>query len=262
MKKQCDIQQERFVEALYGELSGDALQEFETHLHGCETCAAEFKRLKAMLQTMDQRTRETVDEPFFENYWERLSARMNAENLPEQKTSRLKFPKWGFQISAAAAILLIGIIIGHFWMSTPEQTPPPVAKQNIQREMLQARTTQYLEKSKVLLLGLVNLDTEAHDPETIDLQRFQSVSQQLLREAGALKPVLLKSREQRLGQLVNDLEVILMQIANLESREDVRGIEIIRNGVERQGVLFKINLEEIRRNRPVRLEKKMPSSAI
>ena len=262
MKKQCDIQRERFVEALYRELNGDALREFEAHLHGCEACAAEFKRLKATLQTMDQRSRETVDEPFFENYWERLSDRMNAENLPERKASRLKFPKWGYQISAAAAILLIGVIIGRFWMSTPEQTTTPVAKKNVQREMLQARTTQYLERSKVLLLGLVNLDTEAHDPETIDLQRFQSVSQQLLREAGALKPALQKSRERRLGQLVNDLEVILMQIANLESREDIRGIEIIRNGVERQGVLFKINLEEIRRNRPLRLEKKMPSSAI
>jgi len=262
MKKQCDIQQERFVEALYGELSGDALQEFETHLHGCETCAAEFKRLKATLQTMNQRSRETVDEPFFENYWERLSDRMNAENFPEQKTSRQKFPKWGYQISAAAAILLLGIIIGRFWMNMPGQAPPPVAQKNVQHEMLQARTTQYLEKSKVLLLGLVNLDTEAHDPETIDLQRFQSVSQQLLRETGALKPALQKSREQRLGQLVNDLEVILMQIANLESREDVRGIEIIRNGVERQGVLFKINLEEIRRNRPVHHGKEVPPSAI
>jgi len=46
--------------------------------------------------------------------------------------------------------------------------------------------------------------------------------------------------------LVSDLEVILLQIANLESEHNLSTIEMVQSGVDRRGILLKINLEEMR----------------
>lgn len=44
-----------------------------------------------------------------------------------------------------------------------------------------------------------------------------------------------------------DLEVILLQISNLNETQSTLGIEIVQTGIHRRALLFKINLEEIRR---------------
>ena len=50
-----------------------------------------------------------------------------------------------------------------------------------------------------------------------------------------------------LRALIDDLEVILLQIANLEAEHDVPAIELVRSGVDRRGILLKIQVEQMRR---------------
>jgi hypothetical protein len=48
--------------------------------------------------------------------------------------------------------------------------------------------------------------------------------------------------------LITDLELILLQIANLESEYNIPEIEMVKSGVDRRGILLKINIEEMRRS--------------
>jgi hypothetical protein len=68
-------------------------------------------------------------------------------------------------------------------------------------------------------------------------------SEELLQEAAVLKKGL-GSADRRLERLISDLEMVLLQIANLTSESDDAAIEIIRAGVEGRDILFKINLNE------------------
>ena len=54
--------------------------------------------------------------------------------------------------------------------------------------------------------------------------------------------------------MVSDLEVILMQIANLESDYDLPAIEMVKSGVERRGIFLKINIEEMEKNQKQQME--------
>ena len=45
--------------------------------------------------------------------------------------------------------------------------------------------------------------------------------------------------------LVEELETILIEIANLEEQEDLPDIELIRDGVDRKGILLKINIHQM-----------------
>jgi hypothetical protein len=111
------------------------------------------------------------------------------------------------------------------------------------------RTQDYLQKSKIVLLGLVNFDPETEDPYGLNLPYRKQLSRELADEAKIIRAGLENSRQRQLQELVSDLEVILLQIANLESEHDMTAIEFVKEGVESRGIMLKINLTEIRRTR-------------
>ncbi|MGH9856602.1 MAG: hypothetical protein ACRD4B_02040, partial [Acidobacteriota bacterium] len=114
---------------------------------------------------------------------------------------------------------------------------------------LDQRTQQFLGRSEIILLGLVNYDPQIDEPAGLDITRQKAVSRNLIHEASYLKRQLADGDDRRLEKLVTDLELILLQIANLEEKEDVPEIELVKSGVDRKGLLLKINLEQMKTGR-------------
>ena len=69
-------------------------------------------------------------------------------------------------------------------------------------------------------------------------------------EADVLKNDLTDSQQHRLQKLVADIEMILLQIANLEETQDLPAVEMIRSSVDRKGIMLKINLEKMKTQHP------------
>jgi hypothetical protein len=97
----------------------------------------------------------------------------------------------------------------------------------------------------VLILAVVNADPRTEDPFGLNLPLQKKTSEALVMEAAALKKELGGS-DRRLERLLSDLEMILLQIANLKPEPDSGDIEVIRAGVESRDILFKIKLNEAR----------------
>jgi hypothetical protein len=127
----------------------------------------------------------------------------------------------------------------------PIAQAPPV-QIPVQQAKLQQRTQDFLGRSEILLLGIVHFDPSKQDQAAIDIPRQKQISKDLVQEASSLKKELSKNKDRRLEKLVGDLELILVQIANLEEKEDLPEIEIVKSGVDRKGILLKINLEQMR----------------
>ena len=102
-----------------------------------------------------------------------------------------------------------------------------------------------MEESKVLLLGIVNLDTPLDGSQKIDFSFQKKISHDLLLQTADLKEQLVKVKNRRMVSLLDDLELILMQIANLEEDFDLPAIEMVKQGAENQSLLFKINMERL-----------------
>ena len=107
------------------------------------------------------------------------------------------------------------------------------------------RARNYVERSQVLLLALVNAEPEGGGEGTrIGEQRERAG--ELVREAAVLRDELGGDDDRRLRELVGQLQMILREIANLEAENDLDAVELIRNRVSREGVLLKINMEQMR----------------
>lgn len=108
------------------------------------------------------------------------------------------------------------------------------------------RAREYIERSQVLLLALVNASPDTSRTDAAYFQSQQARAGVLVREASSLRDDLPGGNNRRLRELVTDLQMILREIANLESQSDLDAVEIIRNRVDREGVLLKIDVEQMR----------------
>jgi hypothetical protein len=219
--------------------------------------------MAAVLQYTGKRIRPEPPEEFWDSFENKLTKKIEMEEAsPEARRSQKEkkerrfsiVPKWAYQAAAAAALILIGVFIGKTFFSP---AVPGVQHASRQRELIAQpqpetalvnRSQNYIERSKLILLALVNFDPAVEDPYALDLPLQKQVSRELLQEASYLKNELAGSDQERLENLIASLEIILLQIANLESENDMEAIELVRDGIQSRGILMEINLSDLRRS--------------
>jgi hypothetical protein len=252
---ECQICRDRMIEAYYGELAEEARAAFERHLAACPACGREYAALREILGLMDKRERPDPGPDFWDGYWDRLSRRLVWESTDVRAhrpslAARLagfaaRLPRWSLQAAGAAALLLIGSrLIGP--SGRPGATVASVRPAGSGTEAV-VQAGNFIERSKVLLLGLVNYDPATEDAYAFDLDGKKTVSRRLLAEAPGIRQGLNRPGERRLRELVGDLERILLQIANLEAGQDLEGVELVRQGVDRQDLFLRIDLDRLAR---------------
>jgi len=275
----CDKFCERMIEALYGELGEDDKASFDAHLGSCASCAAEFKAMTATLELLDKRERSDPGPAFWDGYWDRLSARLDKEKspVPSGRPARERlsaifnvFPRWSVQLAGAAALVVVGILLGRNFLSRPvppvrqAQQPPVLTTPGVQQASAPVlRARNYIDRSKLIILALVNYDPKSQDAYGLDLPRQKQLSRELVNEASGLMSDLKDPARKRLRELVSDLETILIQIANLDSANDLSAVEFVKQGAESRGIMLKINLAEMGQGgKPDRSAAKTKSSII
>lgn len=250
-----------FLEYFYGELDSTRKNFYDNHISTCEKCQSRFAEMKAVLQYTGQRIRSEPPEEFWNLFEKNLAQRIETEESSEkdlvfigEKPRRIFSiaPKWAYQAAAAVALIIIGVFIGRALFLPPvpgvqhASRQPDFATQQHPEAMLVNRSQDYIERSKLILLALVNFDPSIEDPYALDLPYQKQVSKELVQEASFLKKELAESDQERLENLIASLERILLQIANLESENDLDAIELIRDGINRRDILMEINLSDLR----------------
>lgn len=254
----CKKCQSLFLESYYKELDAPQKRFFDEHIKVCEKCRAEFEKMEDTLQFMGKRIRPEPGEKFWDSYEERLTRRIEKEESRQADKGSLwegltrpftHAPKWAYQVAAALVLVVVGVFIGRmiFSPSISGKQQAAITPQPPRGELFH-RTENYIERSKLILLAIVNFDPATEDPYALDLPYQQKVSRDLVQEASVLRKDLAESDQERLESLIASLEMILLQIANLESENDLESIELIKGGVNRQGVLMEINLSDLRRS--------------
>ncbi len=182
---------------------------------------------------------EVTDEPF-------LTKVSNEVTELRERFGRLfKFPMPAIQTAGVLAVLAVGIFLGRTFFSTRESANlvRQTAVEQDELKLISQRTEHYLEKSTILFLGIVN--AESTREENSDWSTEKRVARNLMKEAAFLKGGLSRMKNERVKQLVEELELILLEIANLEEEQDVENIELIKSGIDRKALLLKIYLHDL-----------------
>ena len=258
--KHADVQVILY-EYICGELSASDRTMVELHLAACPSCAREIEELKDLVHLMrpvgpapsDQRSQK---------FWDQLSLRIEQEIRSTPRAVRETSPlRWYEELfsylslrrrplvamgSAVATLAVAAVLWAVLSPRLPLASQVPTAENPatpvpVQTARYNPEVGDYLRRSKILLIGLSNMRLDDRQP--IDLSTEQEVSRQLIHQARSLKqqPLDLSS-----AQLIEDVQKVLIDLANMKNRNDVPGVEIIRSGIHQENLLFKIRMAEAR----------------
>ncbi len=273
----CKKSKMLFDEAFFGELTGRDKEFLDSHLENCPKCRTQLDQNSSLLSGITVNNEQEPHPDFWENYTANLHQRMMAEghiqkNEPAKQHSKIKelkeklsnlltvpsFPTWALQSAAAAVFVVIGIFIGsRFFAPGPLPVPTPAPTPN-NGAILAAgpatgqnaiqRTANFLDRSRVILLAIENFDPETESTQAINIPFQQEISRNLLKEAASLKQDLSGPRRRRLKELIAELEIILLQIANIDPGSEMETIQLVKGGQYIRGMLFKIRINDLRRS--------------
>ena len=256
-RSSCNAIRPMFVDALFGDIESDALEVLNGHLASCEACARAFQEMQGTLQLTKQVVQEDPPEAYWAEFQQRLHRRIATETASREASRgaglvhRIRAllvppPAWAYQTGLAVVLVLIGIMIGRYGR-TDVGTDPVIAENTVDAAYLEAAERQrYLDRSSVLLMGLVNFDAETDGTTVLNLDHKREIAGSLVQDAALIKASLDANEDAQLRMLIEELEKILLQIANLEAQQDLPGIEMIQSGIEGRALLLKINLETMK----------------
>ena len=172
-----------------------------------------------------------------EEMWARIHAARRTRHVIELRP-------WMRWVVAAAAVLVLGIGIGRWTaiQSNPTRvagrdsaTGTPVTREidSLANQAYQVAATQYLSRTEALLTSFRADDRSANTARLVSQARELLSTTQLMLDSPA-------ARDPRLNSLLQDLELVLMQIAVLNPLHDGRDRDLITQGMNQSNVLPKL----------------------
>ena len=167
---------------------------------------------------------------------EELWARIQAERTRRRSTPRVialrPWLRWGL---AAAAVLLVGVAIGRFSASGGHQATADVAAAQAAPDLAyRVAAAQYLTRTEALLTGFrSDVRRTAADTQFVEQARELLLTTRLMLGSPVAKSPRMKA-------LLEDLEVVLAQIATLPSGRRSEDARLINEAIEQRSVLLKL----------------------
>jgi hypothetical protein len=237
---------------LQGVLPESEREAVGSHLRSCQACTQELDAIRALTDLQRDATYDAAATRPPE-FWEELLDEVDRRTTPQQPSlawSR-RFSAWfipdplprqrlalGF-----AALLIVATSALVTWTFLRQSPHAPVVAETVAVSptvpVERTRLEKYLRKSRTLFVGVANM--KVPDDQPADLNAEQQTSRELVSEARALRqePLDLHS-----AQLINDLEKIQIELANMGPEASSPGVALIRQGIESNNLLFKIRMAE------------------
>ena len=247
--KACHDIQDLMQEILAGSAAEGERSRLEEHIASCDACRTEWTLLQQI--TAAPLSRPDPGEAFWDGFHDRLQERMHQEGRLEARTERPTpvmrlLPRRVMQIAAAIALVAVGILLGRSSLSG-DVNAPGLTESQAELVALDAQAFSVLDRSRTLLLEVANFDADQDLPSDLNMDRRQEAASRLVRETADLRSRMSEADRQRMLNLLSDLEFILLQLAHLDAEVDLPQIEMMQQGIDRQAILFKIDIESMQR---------------
>lgn len=221
------ISEEQLVLFYYGEAAAPA--PLEAHLAQCERCRAEYRALQTVLNTVDSAPLPERGPEYGAAVWSRIEKRVSGRNKIRW------FPTWMWA-PVAAALLLVAFFAGRI-SRRPEA--PTLASGQVRERVLLIAVGDHLERSQMVLAEISNA------PEgkgTIDISNEQQMAEDLLDSNRLYRQTANSTGETAVANVLEDLERMLLEIANGPSHLDRAQLDELRQEIKDRGLLFKIRV--------------------
>lgn len=158
-------------------------------------------------------------------------ARITAERARRRESMKVvPLRRWMTWSVAAAAVLVLGVAIGRWSMNVKEKNPGPRNEEMAYR----AAAAPYLTRTEALLTSFrAESRTGKVDADFAVQAQDLLVTTRLMLNSPA-------ARDPRLASLLQDLETMLVQIAQLPAGNDRNDVDLINQGLDQRSVMLRL----------------------
>ncbi len=240
------LSDDELVLLFYGDRS--ASPDGAAHVQRCEECGA---RLRSIQRTLAAVESHEIPEPA-PNYgamvWARIEPRLEAR--PASWLTAWLAPRRLALVAAVALLVVAAFVAGRYSSSTPaprqavsnkSNAPAPQqasAPAQVRDRVLLVAVGDHLERSQMVLVELMNSPESA----SMDISATQAWARDLVPSNRLIRQTANDAGEKGVADVLEDLERVLVEIANSPSQISSAEFAQIRQRVEAQGLVFKIRV--------------------
>jgi anti-sigma factor RsiW len=219
------------------------------HLEACAACRAAHAEIVATLSLAARLEVPARGEHYGAEVWARIEGRLDrgaegprGTEVPPPHRSRAWMLPW----LAAAAVTLIAV--GAYWLGRHSVAPPTVVETveeraapdrgAIRERVVLAALGEHLDRTERGLVQLVNADAGAR----IDITAEQTWARDLLEANRLYRQAASGADAPALSQVLDDLEPVLLEIANSPSRLTSEEFRALRERIEAGSLVFKVRV--------------------
>jgi len=236
------INEDDLILHFYGDLDPTLAAETAAHLEHCTDCRADFAQLSEVLSAVNDETLPVPQRSEFygAQIWARISPQLGAQ---KQSFWQLWLaPKRIAIIGSCAALLIVTFMLGR--ISTPAVEKNNMTAQQTHDRVILIAVGEHLEKSQMVLMEISNAEPMS-GPVDISFQQKQArellTANRLYRQSSM---TVDKTTAPAVPGVLDELERVLVQIANSPSQIDSSDLARIQKSIESQGLLFKVRVVE------------------
>ncbi|MCL4523508.1 MAG: hypothetical protein M1453_14985 [Acidobacteria bacterium] len=208
------------------------------HLAACDNCRASYAALQRVLAAVDAAPVPERAEEYGSEVWARLRPRL--EGAPGKESLRgwnwwLAPQRWALA-GAMAVLLIVAFFVGRV---TREEPPTSAAISPQARErILMVAVGEHLERSQMVLVELSNAPSNGK----VDISSEQHMASELVGENRLYRQTAMNAGEAGVASVLDELERVLVEVANSPSEVSSKQMESLRKRIESQGILFKVRV--------------------
>jgi hypothetical protein len=218
----------------------------EAHLVLCERCRREMAALDMALKTVGSSPVPDRPETYGKEVWDRLSPRLREDTATPGATAWrpwFRWPSWALGV-AAAALVALAFLAGQYWPRRPILEPQAISEQARDR-VLMAALADHFERAEVLLTALKHAGQQGGQKD-IDVSFERELAEDLLPGNRLYEESAVRDGQAGLANVLDDLGRVLVSVANAPATISPTGISELREEIQQQGILFKIQVLEPR----------------
>jgi hypothetical protein len=230
----------RTEEELIGYRDGETKERVEiaVHLKDCAECREELARIEAVFAALDAMPVPDPGEDYGNRVWQRIAPRLGEKKARWWET--LFVPQRLLALGGVVALVILAFVAGR-WTRQPVPMGDQTDAAKVRERVLVIAVGDHLGRTEMVLMELENAPAQKGQ-KAINFSETQRRAEDLVEENRLYRQTALNEGDQAMASTLDELERVLLDIANSPDELTPAAFETIRKRIEEQGLLFKVRV--------------------